>query len=412
MLQKILSRYVTWPKFEAITQRHYILAACILLLLIAYITITYYNWKQRQIWENQMAVEHALEKLHNMEGFTSITNPRHTTNDVANVNDVDGIRGMVSSALPIHTKLEWRQVIQPGSPDAANLIKKIDSEYLALMNNQNIAARKKDTISELREFMSHCCLDVSKDEFTHVKKIIGKPRITNTTSGAILQSYLNYWLPKIHLAKSRDGLEYNMPHTHATTMMMPSGWWKHPDYSTFIHEMAHIHQRAHPYEWSPLYEDKWHFKYVPNLGTQVRGLDSIISRSRLNPDGSDFNWLWLGASDGRARWIGAIFPQPSTASNDNVTLTKVDYVSIPLYKVGDTWTLPDKYLTTVNRLPLLANDTDFMQFFGVTANNYHPNELGAQMMETWSNNIGPGNSPSPAMKVFDKWLQELPWMKK
>lgn len=391
---------------KSMGQRQWLIIIAVILALIAYIAISYYNWQQNQMalaLASQEFVTHAIDKLQLM------STKGHGVKMVEGFED--GIKDIVCNATPIYTKLKWEHVIQPGSADERTLLNRIQVDYLALMNSQNIAARGKDTLDELQYFMSRCCLEVTKDEFNYVDKKLRAPRISNKPSIArILQGYLNYWVPKIHLAKSRNGLEYNMPHTHSTTMMMPAGWWKAPDYSTFIHEMAHIHQRAHPYEWMPLYEDKWHFKYVPNLGTQVRGLDTIIVRSRLNPDGSDFNWLWLGAKDGRARWIGAIFPHASTVSNTDVALTNVDYVSVPLDKVGDTWTLSDQYRTTVSGLPLLANDVDFMQFFGLKANNYHPNELGAQMMETWSDNIGPGTKPRPAMKAFDKWLQELPWI--
>lgn len=402
-----LSRYCLAPiiALGSLTPRQRNLAIVLLIALIAYIVVTYYNWQQRQIYEHelgQVIADLITKRLHDynhddvnddtIEGFKSSNNN-------------DGIRGIVASATPIYINLDRKQVIQPNSDEALALQSRISKEYLSLMDSRNIAARGKDTLDELQQFMNECCVHVTDDEFNHVISYF-KPRITNPYSASVFQSYIDYWVPKIYLAKSRDGLEYNMPHTHATTMMMPNAWWKNPDYGTFVHEMAHIHQRAHPYEWSGLYEDEWKFKYVASLGNQVRGLDSIISRSRLNPDGSDFNWLWLGASDGHARWIGAVFPVVSGP----VSLVNVNYVSVPLDKVGDSWLLPERYQSG-DKLPLLKDDREFMDYFGLESNNYHPNELGAQMLETWSHNMGPGDKPSSGMQVFDKWLRKLPWIK-
>lgn len=380
--------------------------------MISYIIITYYNWKQRQMWGNLSSeeIEKAIERhrFQKLEGFQSTKGSKgeHASED-------DGIRGLVVNATPIHFRgLKWEQVIQPGSEAAMRLDAQINREYLALMDSRNIAARGNDTLDELRTAMTPCCEPISQQELDHVLQKLRAPRITNPATAEVFQGYLDYWVPKIHIAKQRDGMEYNMPHTHGTTMMMPDRWWREPDYSTFMHELAHIHQRAHSYEWSPLYEDGWKFKYVPDLGTRVRGLGAIIARSRLNPDGSDFNWLWMGASDGRARWIGAIYP----VGGAKVSLIKVHYVSIPLDKVGDTWVLPAQYHgadveSAGAGLPLIANDREFMDFFGMQYNNYHPNELGAEMMETWSDNLGVGDDPSPAMLAFDKWLRTLPWIR-
>lgn len=387
-----LSRYYNY--LPVLGSRQWWLFFSLLLAIIAYIIICYHSWQQKQLKSYITNNPNFLKA--NIEGFKS--------SNIKSNNTTDGLQNNICSATPIRVKLTQTQIMQPNSKNAIKLANRIQKEYTVLMDSRNLAARGFNN-GDINQFMTNFCIPISNEDFERVRKMLDGPRIAPYKNAWPLQNYLNYWVPKIQLAKSRPHLEHNMPHTHGNTMLMPDGWWENPDYTIFMHELTHIHQRAHPYEWEALYEDAWNFIYVPDLATKVRGLDAIISRSRLNPDGSDFNWLWLGANDNKARWIGAVYPV--IEPRDGYKLTQVEYVCVPLNKEGDTWLLPERYQTAT--LPRITDDSDFMTFFGTKSNNYHPNELGAQIMEMWLP-FGILKHDIPAVIAFDKWIRELPWI--
>jgi len=378
-----------------------ILAICIFLALFTYIYITYQSWKQQQ---------HLALVFENFQSISTF-NTNNTNNSAIaedNTNNDNADNNTANTIL-----LVWSQMIQPNSSQSILLFNYQKQYYIRLMNNHNIIARGFDTLDELQNMMSTCCLPITKPNLDSLNnKILSKYK----NSTPIIQKYLQYWSPKIQLAKSIHGLESNMPHTQSNVLMMPEYWWEKPDFSTFMHELVHVHQRLQPNEWNILYKKYWHFEYISGLDSgKVRGLDSIIARSRMNPDGTDFNWLWMGAKDGRPRWIGAVYP-----IGRKPKLTHVDYVSVPLDPVSNIsnaggYLLPTIYHNGQN-LPLISDDREFMTFFGVKANNYHPNELGAQMMEEYIKQT-PVNARTdivgniPAFTAFKLWLQnDIKWL--
>lgn len=394
------------PKSTQSNQSNIYIYLAIASSLIIYIYISYKSWQYRQISSTIHQRNLYLARLNESfigSALTSTTNS--LTNNDNNQGDIDIWDNDNDNNQLL---LEWKQIIQPRSSLEAKLVQYLNRRYLPLMNNKNISARGFDTIDELTKMMSRCCITITRAELNNINKILLQKLnyYTHLASSnpkyQTLTTYLSYYLPKIHLAKSTPGIESNMPHTHATTMMMPNNWWQNPNFSTFMHELAHIHQRSQPADWDRLYIDYWKFKYIDKLDSgKIRGLDSIIARSRMNPDGTNFNWLWMGSTDGRPRWIGAVYPVGREPK-----LTRVEYVSIPLDTVNDDskigWVLPPRY-NNGQQLPKIEDDNDFIKFFGVGGNNYHPNELGAQMMEEF---IKPSNKAknSPALDGFSKWL--------
>lgn len=375
--------------------RNISICMCLIFALVAYIFISYQSWQQQQLLQ--------LATIHNIETFTPSTH--HT---IPHTNTSNNTSNGTSNGI-----LLWSQMIQPTSAQASQLFAYQKQHYIRLMNNVNITARGYDTLDELQTMMSKCCLPITKSNLDSINNMLdlyyNSKSINDIPSKTIVQKYLHYWLPKIQLAKSLSNLESNMPHTHSNVLMMPEHWWQNPDFSTFMHELVHVHQRVHPTDWNILYTKYWNFKHINGLDSgKVRGLDSIIARSRMNPDGTDFNWLWMGAKDGRPRWIGAVYPIGRSAK-----LVHVLYVSVPLDPIGvdnssssTGWLLPTIYHNGQN-LPLIANDIEFMTFFGVKPNNYHPNELGAQMMEEFIKSNRSNSTASPAFTIFGSWLQNV-----
>ena len=181
----------------------------------------------------------------------------------------------------------------------------------------------------------------------------------------------------ITIAKGSPKLEAGMPHTHNNIIIMNSQWFNKPKFSTFIHELIHIHQRYSYSIYSNLYT-QLNFQFV-----KITGFDNIITRNRHNPDSFNninyttynefWDWIWFCNTNNRYYWIGAIF----TSITPN-SLTDVEYLA---YEV--THSIEKKSYFYNGTIPIkLTNFTEFNTYFAhINNNNYQPNEIIAELIE-------------------------------
>ena len=174
-----------------------------------------------------------------------------------------------------------------------------------------------------------------------------------------------------------------MPHTLEDTIIMDASWFKEPRLNTFIHEITHIHQRETPFEFDELYNNLG-YKEVNDI-SNIRGLESILQLNRNNPDGLNANWIWkFPANNDKTDnltesnnwwWIGAIFNSiaPNNLSDISCVALKLD-----MDKEGNYYYLKQQPMK-------LFNLSVFINFFGDSPNNYHPNEMAAKLAEWYLN---------------------------
>jgi hypothetical protein len=241
-------------------------------------------------------------------------------------------------------------------------------EYIARMNQPNLAARGVQSQQELMAAYTRSFQDITTAEQNRTKEFVLDILSKIQYKYPAYYRYIIKWLSKISLAKSQASLEGGMPHTLGSLIVMDAAWFANPRATTFLHEITHIHQRQVPFEFEDLYT-KWGYLQMPM--SNIRGMESIILLNRNNPDGMSPDWLWR-ASDGLYWWIGAIFSNATPTS-----LSDINLIAVKMEKDAEG----NFYYLKQMPKPLDTLNT-FLQYFGGSSpNNYHPNEMAAKFAE-------------------------------
>ena len=257
--------------------------------------------------------------------------------------------------------------------EAARQMQSQAREYIALMNQPNLAARGVQTQSELLEAYSQAFQDIPLPEQNQITVFVLELLSKIQYKYPSYYRYLTKWISKISLAKSYDSLEGGMPHTLGNMVVMDSGWFANPRASTFLHEITHVHQRQVPFEFEDLYT-QWGYLSTPMRG--IRGMDAVLELNRNNPDGMSPDWLWRDG--GKYWWIGAVFSSATPSSLGDISL-----IAVKMEKdaQGNFYYLKQQP-TPLNTL------SSFLQYFGGSSpNNYHPNEIAAKFAEWYIEDV-------------------------
>ena len=152
------------------------------------------------------------------------------------------------------------------------------------------------------------------------------------------------------------------PHTHFNNIFLPHTI-KLTDYikPMLLHEKIHIVQRIHKNLFYDLYINYWNFKKI-----KINNLDIVESKSRINPDGVDNNWVF-SYNKTNILLLALYNETPSDISDVTlygINVNKENEIIVPIEK------------------QMLEKIPEFINFFGMDSfgNNYHPNELSAEML--------------------------------
>jgi hypothetical protein len=237
----------------------------------------------------------------------------------------------------------------------------IFSSYINDMNTINIYARGFTDLATLR---THYTATAS----TSTPILNDFTRLEKDTISAAVASFLSHrstseraWLSDLitfsALAHSTPHLEQGYPHTHSHVIFMP-----HFNLGTYLHELAHIHQRAYPHVWTRLLE-VWGFQHIPDLMQRAdQHVCDIIGRNRLNPDGRDVDYIWRDPVSRKLYWFGAVFTSEYPA-----TLADVEYIACEM----------DGEYRFINSIPI-ASCPGLRAYFSIAHNHYHPYEIMAE----------------------------------
>jgi hypothetical protein len=288
------------------------------------------------------------------------------------------------------------------------------NSYLSSMNSSNLRARHITLESQLQQYSSSL-LEITDADKSAVNEFIGliveMLEMKGTNHATRCKNFMLHMLRKIRIAKGNAWLESGMPHTHQDIIVFPAYWFNEiantstrtnqikisENGGTLVHEIIHVLQRIYPAKFANLYK-QWNFtnaRYIDNF-------NEIQKLSRANPDGLDINWIWRTPAQStisKYYWLGAIFKSPVPSS-----LTEVDYVAISVYDIGrGNFKMTEEAPIPLGELAELRN------FYGITNNHYHPNEIVAEYFSIWFNNtIGtvpnPTQGDKPAYRIFESWL--------
>ena len=290
-----------------------------------------------------------------------------------------------------------------------------NNQYIDRMNAINLKARKFNSKAELTLKYMQSLLKISKKEKTKTYQLVENMlmRLEKSEIKSILPTFLRETLQICNLAKSAEWLEGGMPHTHDKTVILPENWFKEVtsyfkdldnkiafNGSTLMHELLHIHQRIKPDLYENIYRE-WGFikvDFMDNMG-------HILELNRNNPDGMQDKWVWVDRSQrGQLKyyWIGALIktePYP--------VINQVNYYAYQMNKIENTHEKDIKIVRLSENPPILLSEFDsFNNYFGITNNHYHPNEIVAQYVEEFYGEVLSEKiyNTSPAYEIFKmKW---------
>jgi hypothetical protein len=182
----------------------------------------------------------------------------------------------------------------------------------------------------------------------------------------------------ITVAKYKDDIEIGFPHTHENTIFLTGVFVKEilkfynkEDInsciltigSIIIHECVHIFQRRDPNFFNSLYSDMGFYK-----SKKIINLKKYASKNRYNPDGVDLKWIY---KDKHTEYVIL-----SIYSDNAINISQVNLIGIELERIGK-----DPIIPIIPKIAYLKEIDSFMQLFGnLGGNNYHPNEISAEII--------------------------------
>lgn len=301
--------------------------------------------------------------------------------------------------------IKSHQFLQPINAEVREEWNEIITEYITEFNPINLKARGVSSHKELIDKYSSqkCLLHISKNNINTINTML-KSEISSNNK---IYSLIAKILPQIRIIKCSQDLEIGFPHTHRNIIIFSEQYFHNPSITTFIHECIHIDQRLNPNKYLKLYSNwgfvKYDIKQIKNTNSDNdTGGDftDIIRRSRNNPDGRDINWLWISPLN-KAYWIGAVYN-----SHNPKSIADVENRIYKIENVNSGYNTTEKIGKYTGNSTLIHNNTDFISIFGnLTNNNYHPNEISAELaVKVFNGDSDNGtissNSNPPALKSF------------
>jgi hypothetical protein len=219
-----------------------------------------------------------------------------------------------------------------------------------------------------------------------------------------------FLIKNINIAKYKEGVEMDFPHTNGSTIFISQPFINmivkyynnndlnnciHDIGSVIIHECVHIWQRREPNFFNKLFK-KWNFtKYNKIINSR-----NFKNKNRYNPDGLYLNWCFTDKETNNEYLL--LSPYKENAAN----IVHVNYIGIEVEKLG---TIP--IIPPIPNVKNLEDISYFKSFFGnVGNNNYHPNELSAEIISIIViNNMDIGHRKKeipPAGVVFNSMFKQ------
>ena len=142
-----------------------------------------------------------------------------------------------------------------------------------------------------------------------------------------------------------------------------------------LHEQFHVFQRLNPKLIGKLYTDVWGFKYAG----KIAGADGVwlTGRHLANPDGLDCGWIFPITDGDKTRYIWPLVVFAATEKPQRMG-TDFRMIGINLKKADDGFAVELNGDSSPVYKPL-AQITEYAEKFGRWGENFHPNEISAEM---------------------------------
>lgn len=255
----------------------------------------------------------------------------------------------------------------------------IDKKYFDKLNQKDLSARNLNK-SNINQHYKEQIRKPTNKELVIINNIF---RVISVDIGDKYKSILD--IPfKIYMFKN---LENNYPHTHHNSILLPEIFPLDYSYgvkNTLLHEKIHIIQRFKRDNFYNLYENYWNFRYM-----KIKDLKKVEQYSRTNPDGLDNNWVFSnkGINIVLMSLYNKDYKNLSNVTNYGIYLDSSNNIIFPIKKRK------------------LYDIKEFTDFFGkLDGNNYHPNEISADMI---SHMLLGKKTDSLAFNKLTEWWNKL-----
>lgn len=283
-----------------------------------------------------------------------------------------------------------------------------DNIYIDTMNSVNYTARHSNNKYDCVKKYMESLVSISNEEKLNVNSLLNL--MINKINNTKLQNFLLINIQTSKIAKGNSWLEFNMPHTHSNIIIFPQYWFNsinnlsdstlHNEGSTLIHELIHVNQRYNYKPYENIYK-KWGF-VRPNY---IDNMDHIRLLNRHNPDGINIMWVWIDKKTNKYYWIGTLFNDENPKN-----LSDVNYLAFELSKINNMQNELNLKCFD-NTVPLkLSQFTNFIEYFNISNNHYHPNEIIASYMEIFYKNSyfkNKKNIKGEAYKIFENNIDSI-----
>jgi len=211
-----------------------------------------------------------------------------------------------------------------------------------------------------------------------------------------------------------DGsVEGGMPHTRGDSIVLPapflarmveaSARWANgsrattrPGADVLLHEQTHVLQRQQPARFESLHVDVYGFRRMSPPPRSTWHDTHVVA----NPDAPELCWAWQRPEAAGGSWIVPSVVLPDGAAP---TLDAMQPVALEVTQREGRWSFVDD--ATLARAPALGAVRDYGARFDWTDENFHPNELTADLVALWLLEGTPRNGASTLFGAACDWAR-------
>jgi len=256
-------------------------------------------------------------------------------------------------------------------------------DYFKNFNEYDIKARNIVLDSKNTNIVRYYCNQLLN--FTTFEKKCVKLYLEDIRKNGTDSFICNLINKKWNFAKFKNFVENGYPHTHRRVIFLSQdyidkickyisrGKIEHGIGRILVHEKIHILQRLYPEIFDELYRKYWNFERVD----KIQNLELLEPIIRNNPDVDNNSYLFKLSKEE--------YLLPTCIYNINKKVENLEdvlYIGVYVKKERGS----NGIIYKIDREPryeLLNKIEKYANYFNLNNNNYHANELSAELMSQW-----------------------------
>ncbi len=211
--------------------------------------------------------------------------------------------------------------------------------------------------------------------------------------------------------KTASTVEAGIPHTRGTSIVLAQteldammrmyrwGWTTILDQMAaplLAHEQVHVLQRTHPQRFVSLYTEVLGFRHLDTVPDHPWLLENRVT----NPDALDLGWIYKINIGGKDQWIRPDLMLRETSRPDMSIDVRIVAIELQESHGHFAVSLNEKGQA---RLRDLNSISEYKAIFPNPHENYHPNEISADLIAGWISGHPEGNAGHALRKLIAEW---------